>query len=71
MESVSVLFTCLLSFLVVFILLAFLAVVIRLVAALLPVSTTRTDPAVIAAIHAAVATQIPGAQVTSIEEIPK
>jgi len=71
MESVSVLNSCLLSFLVVFILLTSLALVIRLVTALFPQKAAGTDAAVIAAIHTTVATQVPGARVTRIEEIQK
>jgi len=71
METVGVLTSCVLSFLAVFILLAFLAVVIRLVTALFPEREAGIDPAVIAAIHSTVAAQVPGAQVTRIEEIRK
>ena len=71
MDSASVLNSCILSFLVVFILLAFLAVVIRLVTALFPQKAVVTDAAVIAAIHTTVAAQVPGARVTRIEEIKK
>jgi len=71
MDNFSVL-TCLYSFLAVFILLSFLALIIRLVTALFPArSGDGLDPAVISAIHTAVAAKIPGARVTHIEEIQK
>jgi hypothetical protein len=71
MDSISVLNCCLLSFLAVFVLLSVLAIVIRLMTAIFPEKEAETDLAVVAAIHSAVAAQIPGAQVTSIEEIEK
>ncbi len=71
MEQPDVLTCCLLSFLTVFILLGFLAVVIRLVTALFPEKAAGTDPAVIAAIHGTAAVRYPGARVTRIEEIQK
>ncbi len=54
----------------VFVVLAFLALVIHLVTLVLPARAPRTDPAVVAAIAAAVATQQPGAQVVHIKETP-
>lgn len=71
MESISVLNCCLISFLAVFILLAFLAAVIRLVTACFPEKAAGSDAAVIAAVHSAVAARFPGARVTRIEEIKK
>jgi len=52
------------------VLLSLLALVIRLVTFVLPARAPRTDPAVVAAIAAAVATQQPGAQVVHIKENP-
>lgn len=67
----SVLTACVLSFLVVFILLGFLAVLIRLTTALFPGEGGDVDTAAVAAIHAAVAATVPGARVNRIEEIRK
>lgn len=62
---------CILSFLVVFILLGFLSVLIRMINGLFPACAAEDDSAVVAAIHAAVAASLPGARVTRIEEIKK
>jgi len=59
---------CCLAFVVVFLLLAVLAAVMRLITTLLPERRTPLDPAVVAAISTAVASVLPGARVTKIEE---
>jgi Na+-transporting methylmalonyl-CoA/oxaloacetate decarboxylase gamma subunit len=59
---------CITAFGVVFLVLAFLALVIRLIGLVFPACAPRADPAVVAAIAAAVATQQPGAKVVHIVE---
>ncbi|MCU0725571.1 MAG: hypothetical protein MUE73_07270 [Planctomycetes bacterium] len=61
---------CGLAFLVVFGLLAFFALAIRLVMEAFPERPSGPDPARAAAIAAAVASVLPGARVTRIEEMP-
>jgi len=65
----SVLSSCAVSFLVVFILLGVLAALIKLVDALFPEADLRDDGPVIAAIHTVVSAQFPEAQVTGIKEV--
>jgi len=67
-EGPSLTAACITAFGVVFVVLAFLALVIHLVALVLPARASRTDPVVVAAIAAAVATQQPGAKVVHIVE---
>ena len=68
MEGPSLLAVCNTAFAVVFLVLGLLAVVIQLISLVLPARTPRTDPAVVAAISAAVATQQAGAKVVRIVE---
>ena len=68
MIATSLFSACGLAFLTVFVLLAFLAVVMHLITEAFPESEDAIDPAVIAAITGTVATLIPGARVTRIEE---
>lgn len=70
MEGPSLIAACTTAFAMVFTLLAVLALVIRLVTLVFPVRAPRTDPAVVAAIAATVATQQPGARVVEIVEAP-
>lgn len=70
MEGPSLLAVCNTAFTVVFLVLGLLALVIQVVTLVLPARPLRTDPAVVAAISAAVATQQPGAQVVHIKETP-
>lgn len=70
MEGPSLLAVCTTAFAVVFLVLGLLALVIQLIGLVLPPRAPRTDPAVLAAIAAAVATQQPGAQVVHIKETP-
>ena len=70
MEGPSLSAACYTAFAVVFVVLALLAFVIHLVTLAFPARSPRTDPAVVAAITAAVATQQPGARVVHIEETP-
>ena len=59
---------CLLAFVAVFVLLGFLAAVMHLITFLLPARREGPDPFVVAAISGAVASLIPGAKVSHIEE---
>ena len=68
MEGPSLTAACVTAFGVVFVVLAFLALVIHLISLVLPARAPRTDPVVAAAIAAAVATQQPGARVVRIVE---
>lgn len=65
---VNLLLACGIAFTAVFLLLAVLAVLMRAITALFPLRTSRTDPAITAAIATAVAILAPGARVTRIEE---
>lgn len=59
---------CGIAFAAVFTLLALLAVVMQLITVVFPVRRSRVDPPVVAAISGAVASLVPGARVTRIEE---
>ncbi len=59
---------CCLAFVVVFLLLAVLASVMRLITTLFPEHKVPLDPALVAAISTTVANVYPGARVTKIEE---
>ena len=68
MPTVSLPVVCSIAFVTVFILLAFLAGVMRLIMRLFPVRVASTDVALVAAISSAVSLLYPGGMVTSIEE---
>ena len=68
MEGPSLTAACISAFGVVFVVLTFLALVIHVIALVLPARAARTDPAVVAAIAAAVVAQQPGARVVHIVE---
>lgn len=68
MEKESLVLICLIAFIAVLGLLSILAGVIRLITVVFPVPGSTSDPAVVAAISTAVATTVPGAKVTRIEE---
>jgi hypothetical protein len=69
-EGPSLAAACLTAFGVVFTVLALLALVIHVVTLAFPARVPRTDPAVVAAIAAAVAGHSPGARVVKIAEVP-
>jgi len=69
MEDVNLVVICLNAFVAVLILLALLAFGMRLLTSLFPVPRTPSHVAVTAAISTAVATILPGARVTRIEEL--
>ena len=70
MATTSLPAACILAFVAVFLLLAFLAAVMHLITVAFPQREAGLDPAVVAAVSAAVASVYPGARVTKIEEEP-
>lgn len=68
MHEIEIVKLCLIAFGVVFAVLGGMALFMRLLVALLPQREEPGDAAVVAAISTAVATLIPGARVTRIEE---
>ena len=69
MEDPNLVVICAWAFAAVLILLSVLATLIHIITLVFPEKTDETDKAVLAAIHTAVSTTIPGAEVTNIEEI--
>ena len=67
MDSVNLLSVCGSSFLWVFILLAILAVLMKIITAIFPQKEKVTDPAVLAAISTTMASLYPGTKITKIE----
>ena len=59
---------CGIAFLMVFVILAVLAVVMRLIIVIFPEKLAGTDAATIAAVTAAVQTVFPGTKITTIKE---
>ena len=68
MHEPTLITICSIAFASVFGLLAFLAVVIRIVTEAFPVRRGGIDPAIVAAISGTVSSLLPGARVTHIEE---
>jgi len=68
LDAPSLLTICAIAFISVFLLLSFLALVIRIVTLAFPVPRQVLDSALVAAIGAAVAVVLPGARITNIEE---
>ena len=69
MEPTSLFSICTIAIVAVFALLSFLAITMHLITVLFPARTDVLDPAVMAAISGTVASVIPGARVTHIEEV--
>ena len=69
MNSPDLLVICLSAFVAVFVLLSFLAVVMRALISVYPEKVGGVDPATIAAVTAAAAYAFPGTRVTKVEEI--
>lgn len=69
MNPPDLLVVCASAFVAVFALLAFLAVVMRLLMAAYPMKVEGLDPATLAAVAAAAAFAFPGTRVTNVEEI--
>lgn len=69
MGSNDLVLICVSAFLAVFVLLAVLAAVMRLILVVFPAREETGDAAVVAAVTTAMSTIYPGAQITRIEEI--
>jgi hypothetical protein len=69
MNPPDLLVVCLSAFVAVFVLLTFLAVVMRILMAAYPAKVGGLDSATIAAVSAAAAYAFPGTKVTKVEEI--
>ena len=68
MEPANLMLVCLIAFGVVFAVLAVLAAAMHAITILFPERAARVDDTIVAAISSAVATLVPGARVTRIEE---
>ncbi len=68
MAEPSVVLICVLALIIVFVLLAFLAGVMRILMAVFPERVEGGDSALVAALAAAVAAAFPGTRITRIEE---
>ena len=68
MGTTDLLVTCAVAFVAVFVLLAFLALVMRILVILFPETPAGTDAAVMAAVAATMSTVYPGARITKVEE---
>ena len=68
MDTPNLIAVCSLTFVVVFLLLTFLAIAMRLITALFPDRRKGPDPTLAAAISSSVAMLYSGARVTKIEE---
>jgi hypothetical protein len=69
MESPALINVCISSFLSVFVLLAFLAGVMRVIMLLFPQKEIKSDGAVVAAIASTISTIYPGTKITNIKEM--
>jgi hypothetical protein len=69
MEQLDLLMICVASFTAVFTLLAFLAVVMRILIQVFPEKVAETDAAILAALTTAVSALYPGTKITNVEEI--
>ena len=68
MGSPDLLMVCVSAFLAVFLLLSFLALVMRGLIAVFPEKRVTTDPALLAAVSVAVSAVYPGSKITRIED---
>jgi type IV secretory pathway VirB3-like protein len=68
LDTTSLLSICTIALAAVFLLLSFLAVAMHLVTVIFTARDTRIDPAVVAAVSAAISSVMPGARVIKIEE---
>lgn len=69
MESNDLLLICFSAFAAVFLLLGIMALAMRALIAVLPVKAAKVDPAILAAVTAAVSAAYPGTKITKVEEI--
>lgn len=68
MPSADLVVICLVAFLVVFVILAFLALMMRVIMSVFPEKKMESEAAIIAAIAAVTQTVFPGTQITHVEE---
>jgi len=69
MESPDLLIICASAFIAVFVLLAFLAIVMRIITVLFPQKAASTDAVAIAAVASVISTLYPGTRITKVEEL--
>ena len=69
MASLELLFICISAFIAVFVLLAVLALVMRVIIILFPGRTAAAEAVVYAAVASAISTVYPGTKITKIEEL--
>ena len=68
MEPTDLALICGIAFLVVFLILLFLSLLMRIIMLIFPEKAAEADPAMIAAVAAAVQTVFPGTKITKLEE---
>jgi len=69
MQSPDLLMVCISAFLSVFVLLAILSLVMRLILVVFPARAVTSDAAVVAAISSVMQNVYPGTKITKVEEI--
>ena len=69
MQEHNLLMVCISSFTAVFVLLVFLAAVMRILIQVFPEKVAKTDAAVLAALTAVVSAFYPGTRITKVEEM--
>ena len=69
MQSVELVVICGVAFLMVFVILAILALMMRLIIIIFPKKIAVSDPAMVAAVAAAVQAVFPGTKLTDVEEM--
>ena len=69
MQSLELLLICVSAFIVVFLLLALLALVMRLIIAVFPEKVIKADSGYLAALASVMASLYPGTKITKVEEI--
>jgi hypothetical protein len=68
MEPTDLTMICGIAFLIVFIILALLAFLMRIIMLIFPMRAAETDPAMIAAVAATIQSVFPGTKITKLEE---
>ena len=68
MAESNVIFVCLSAFIAVFVLLSFIAAIIRVILAVFPEKTSSADAALLAAVSTTYQSIYPGTQITKLEE---
>jgi hypothetical protein len=69
MEPSGLLLVCISAFVAVFLVLALLALIMRVITALFTFSASGGDPAVVAAITSTMSALYPGTHITNVEEL--